>query len=322
MESSQADSLMTIPKRFLLSVYLVLPALAAFFLWDMLLNNSGFLPYMGLNSMVLPLYLLFFELPHIIASFFGFVDKEYVRHYKKHLFVYLPLILAGTGVLMWWNFELGVTLYLVGTVWHGLKQQTGIALILGARPGWHHTLWTVVPVVITSLAYVYYIVPDIYPNVLIPLINPIVLFGIVSLMFITAWKMWVSKPEVRLYIVCVSCLFFFSYLFILTGYIFLAFFAVRFIHDVSAFAFYITHDRNRNRGERKNLIYRVLEVVPLPIVILTPVLAVGFAFLARTTADGIAIGYVVLVLMGMSHYYLESVMWKRDNLHRQQIKVV
>ena len=50
-------------------------------------------------------------------------------------------------------------------------------------------------------------------------------------------------------------------------------------------------------------------------------LAVAFAYFARISTDGLAIGYVVLVLMGMSHYYLESIMWKRDTPHRKHIEV-
>ncbi len=318
---NNSTSLTVIPKKFLLLVYLVLPVLFCVFLADVYFFDSALLPYMGLTSMVLPLYLLFFELPHIIASFFGFADKEYFTHYKKHLLFFLPLILIATSILLYVNFSLGVTLYLVGTVWHGLKQQTGIALILGARPGWVHTAWTLIPVVITSLAYVYYIVPEVFPAQLVPLISPIILLGIVSLLIITSIKMWQSVPKVRLYVLCVSSLFFFSYIFILSGYIFLAFFAVRFIHDLSAFAFYATHDQNRNVSERKNYLYKLFSLVPLPVLVLTPVLAVGFAYLTRISTDGLAIGYVALVLMGMSHYYLESIMWKRDTPHRKYISV-
>lgn len=314
-------SLTVIPKKFLLLVYLVLPVLFFVFLADVYFFDSALLPYMGLTSMVLPLYLLFFELPHIIASFFGFADKEYFTHYKKHLLFFLPLILIATSILLYVNFSLGVTLYLVGTVWHGLKQQTGIALILGARPGLVHTAWTLIPVVITSLAYVYYIVPEVFPPQLVPLISPIILLGIISLLIITSIKMWQSVPKVRLYVLCVSSLFFFSYIFILSGYIFLAFFAVRFIHDLSAFAFYATHDQNRNVSERKNYLYKLFSLVPLPVLVLTPLLAVGFAYLTRVSTDGLAIGYVALVLMGMSHYYLESIMWKRDTPHRKYISV-
>ena len=322
MENNSTPALVAISKKYLLAVYIILPILFLVFLGDIFLFNSALLPYMGLTSMVLPLYLLFFELPHIIASFFGFADKEYVTHYKKQLLLYLPLLLIATSILLYVNFALGVTLYLVGTVWHGLKQQTGIALILGARPGWLHTAWTLIPVVITSLAYIYYIVPEVVPNFIVPLISPIIFGGIISLIVITILKMWQSAPKVRLYILCVSSLFFFSYAFILTGYIFFAFFAVRFIHDLSAFAFYTTHDQNRNTVERKNLFYRLFTAVPLPVLILTPALAVLFAYITRVTTDGLAIGYVILVLMGMSHYYLESVMWKRDTPHRKYIKVV
>jgi hypothetical protein len=246
MENNPTPPLVSISKKYLLAVYAILPILFLVFLGDQFIFDSALLPYMGLTSMVLPLYLLFFELPHIIASFFGFADKEYISHYKKHLLFYLPLILVATGILLYVNFALGITLYLVGTVWHGLKQQTGIALILGARPGWLHSLWTLIPVVITSLAYVYYIVPEVVPKVVVPLISPIIFFGVFLLIIITLVKMWQSVPKVRLYVLCVSSLFFFSYFFILTSYIFLAFLAVRFVHDLSAFAFYTTHDQNRN----------------------------------------------------------------------------
>jgi len=302
MENSQPPELVKISKRYLLAVYLILPILFFIYVGDVWFFDSALLPYMGLTSLVLPLYILFFELPHIIASFFGFADKEYFNHYKKHLLFFLPLILIATGVLLYVNFALGVTLYLVGTVWHGLKQQTGIALILGARPGWVHSVWTLVPIIITSLAYIYYIVPEVFPVQLIAYISPIIFAGIFLLILITILKMWQSVPKVRLYVLCVSSLFFFSYLFILTGYIFLAFFAMRFVHDFSAFAFYTTHDQNRNQGERKNYIYKLFSAVPLPVFILTPLLAIGFAYLARTTAEGLTIGYVVLVLLGIAHY--------------------
>jgi len=117
-------------------------------------------------------------------------------------------------------------------------------------------------------------------------------------------------------------LFLVSYFFILAGYIFFSILLFRFVHDVSAFAFYVTHDYNRKKNANKNFLYQLLTIVPLPFIILTPVLGLLFAYLVRTVTDGIAIGYSIIILICMSHFYLESVMWKRDTPHRKYVKVV
>jgi len=318
---SEEKNLVTIPKKFLLGVYFILPILFLVFLVDVFYFDSAFLPYFGLTTLTLPLYLIIFEMPHVLASFFGFFEKEYVTHYKKQLFIYLPLVLFATIVLLWIDFNLGFALYIVGTVWHGLKQQTGIALILGARPGYVHTAWTFIPIIITSLMHGFYILPDIYPDVFIQYLSPIILLGIIILFPITIWRMMQSDPKVRLYIFLVSSLFFFSYVFILNEYIFLAFLAVRFVHDITAFAFYMTHDHNRSKVERKNWLYKITLVLPVPILVMVPILAILFSYLAKVTINGLEIGFSILLLLSMAHYYLESVMWKRDTPHRQHIKV-
>jgi hypothetical protein len=130
-----------------------------------------------------------------------------------------------------------------------------------------------------------------------------------------------SAPKVRLYIFLVSSFFLVSYYFVLAGYIFFAVLAFRFVHDVSAFAFYITHDYNRNLSENKNWFYKVTSFLPLPIILLTPILAFGFAYLLRSVTGGIAIGYSIIILVSMCHFYLESVMWKRNSPHRQYVLV-
>ena len=318
---NKSPALLGISKRYLLSVYLILPFLMIVFLSDVYLFDSSLQPYMGLTSLALPLYLLFFELPHIIASFFSFADGEYLRYYKKQLFFYLPLLFVGTILLLTVSFSSAVVLYLVATVWHVLKQQTGIALILGARPGLAHTLWTIVPIGITSVVSIYFSAPELFPSQLLQGVSEILFGLVVLLLLVTGFRLYQAPKKVRLYILCVSSLFLVSYVFILSGYLFLAFFAVRFVHDVSAFAFYAVHDQNRNAIEPANFFYRLFKRVPLPIMVLTPVLAILFALLTRLTTDGFEIGYAILILVGMAHYYLESVMWKRDTPHRKYIKV-
>ena len=312
----------TIPRKLFLYVYLILPVLLLVFLVDTFYFNSALRPYTGIEAITLPLFIFIFNLPHIIASFFSFFDREYVSYYKTHLFLYLPGLLIATAVLLYVNFDLGVAFYLINDVWHGIKQKTGIALILGARPGRLHTVWTFLPFVTSALVYLYFLVPTVLPQILLDNISPIIFVGIGALFFVTILKIRQSVPEVRLYIFLVSSLIFLSYLFTLNGYIFFAILAFRFVHDISAFAFYITHDYNRNKDTQKNLFYGLLSAIPLPVIILTPLLAFLFAFIAQTMTHGIVIGYSIVVLLGMCHFYLESVMWKRDSLHRKQVKVV
>jgi hypothetical protein len=122
-----------IDSRWLLRIYTIGLLLVVIVVADQVFFEKALLPYMGLTSLFLPLYLLFFELPHIIASFLGFADREYVQRYKSSLLVVLPLLLLFVGFLMYLNFMATVVLYLCATMYHVIKQQTGIALILGTK---------------------------------------------------------------------------------------------------------------------------------------------------------------------------------------------
>lgn len=323
MESNQVGtaSLMTIPKQLLLYVYLILPVLVLVIIADKFYFDSALLPYMGIEAILLPVFIFIFNLPHVIASFFSFFDREYVQHYRKQLFFYLPALLIATAVLLYVDYRLGIVFFLINDIWHGVKQKVGIALILGARPGWIHKVWTLLPFVTSSIAFVYFLRPDAYPDPILPFLSPILLVGAILLFISMVLMIWSSVPKVRLYIFSVSMLFLLSYFFILAGYIFFTVLAFRFVHDISAFAFYITHDHNRKQAGHKNWLYRMLASVPLPILVLTPVLGFLFAYIARTATNGLVIGYAILILISMSHYYLESVMWKRGSPHRQHVKV-
>ena len=324
MENSQTatKSIMTIPRRLLVLVYLILPVLLLVVLSDIFYFNSKLLPYMGIEALLLPVFIFIFNLPHIIASFFSFFDREYISYYRKYLFGYLPLLLLGTGLLLSIDFRLGFVLYMIYDIWHGVKQQVGVALILGAKPTWLHKVWTSLAFISASIAYVYILIPDMYPPAFVPFISPVLFIGVLSFFVSMVIMIWKSIPAVRWYIFSVSMLFILSYFFILSGYIFFAFLAIRFVHDVTAYAFYVTHDHNRKKSVGNNWFYKLLTSVPLPTLILTPFFGFLFAYMVRSAVDGLAYGYSIIVLIGMAHFYLESVMWKRGSPHRQYVKVV
>ncbi|GEM_PF-940589 len=316
------SELLAISRKVLLYAYLVLPVLLTIVLVDMFLLDSRFLPHLGVEALFSPFYIILFLLPHIIASFFSFFDRQYVRYYKKHLFVYLPLLLTGTALLLYYNFVWGLVFFLLNDIWHGVRQQVGIGLILGAKPGILHRLWTLVPFFVGSVAYVYIVHPSAYLDAIVPYISPALLIGEILILLIMIAEMWVSPAHVRLYIFLVSMLFVFSYFFILTGYIFLSILAFRSIHDITAFSFYMTHDYNRAKGGSLNYLYALISKVPIRVMLLTPVLGILIAYLIRASTEKLTFGFSIIILICMSHFYLESVMWKRGSPHREFVKVV
>ncbi len=324
MESkiTAAETMMTIPRKLLLSVYLIIPVLLGIVLADMFLFDHFLQPYVGIDALFFPLFLLLFNLPHIIASFFSFVDTEYVRYYRRHLFVYLPMLLVGTALLLWYDYLWGLVFFLINDMWHGVRQQVGISLILGSKPGHIHRLWTLAPFVMGSIAYVYMLRPDAFPDDLLPYLSPVLFIGAILTLLTMAAKLWTSPSSVRWYIFAVSMMFIVNYFFILTDYIFFTILAFRFVHDITAFAFYITHDHNRAKSGHRNYLYQLISRIPKHVIVLTPVLGISLAYLITTSANQLAVGYSIVILICMSHFYLESVMWKRGSPHREFVKVV
>jgi len=322
MNTQTAPAMQVIPRKIFVFTYLIVPLLVTIALIDTFYLDAAMRPYLGITAIAIPIYIFIFDLPHIMASFFSFLDREYISYYKKHLFMYLPGLLIATAVLLYVDFQLGLVFYLINDLWHGVRQKVGIALILGARPGKLHLAWTLVPFVIFSIAYVTASQPGFLPAALMPYVMPFITAGVGVLFILMCLKIWYSAPKVRWYIFAVSMLFICSYLFIVLGYAFFAILSFRFVHDVSAFAFYVTHDRNRNLNGPKNWLYKLFKYIPLPYFVIVPVLAFTAAYAVRTHTDQtLQIGFSVVILIAMCHYYLESVMWKRDTPHRQNVRV-
>tara|TARA_B100000508_G_C11459098_1_gene278263 strand:- start:319 stop:1311 length:993 start_codon:yes stop_codon:yes gene_type:complete len=320
-QSAPNTAAVAIPKRLLLSVYLIVPTLVAIVLIDIFYFDATLRPYMGVEALLLPAFIFLFVLPHIIASFFSFFDNEYVSYYRRHLFLYLPLVLIGTALLLYFDYRLGIAFFLINDVWHGVKQKVGIGLILGARPNWLFHTWKLLPFVTTSIAILYYVSPSVIPFWFIQYISPVLFVGAILILATMVAMVIRSAASVKWYVFAVSGLFLASYLFILVEYLFFAILAFRFVHDVSAFAFYATHDQNRAKVGGKNWFYQLFKMVPASTLVMTVILGFGLAALVRYVAGGLAIGYSIVILIAMTHYYLEAIMWKRNSPHRQHVRV-
>lgn len=315
------DNFMVVPKKFLLGAYIILPILVSVVLIDIFYFDRLLQPNLGVDAIYLPIFLFIFLLPHIIASLFSFFDSEYVSYYKKHLFIFLPIFLLITLVVLYFDYRYGLLLFFLTDAWHGIRQKVGIGLILGMKPGLVHRLWTYVPFATTSLVYVYFVLPEVVPNIIHKYISEILFIGALSIIFVSVLQLLRSDKKVYSYIILFLLFFLTSYFFVLANYIFFAFLAFRFVHDLNAFAFYVAHDHNRNREGYKNYFYKLFSATHIPILVLAPLLGFLFAYIVRSSANGVAIGYAIIILLCMSHFYLEGVMWKRESPHRKQILV-
>lgn len=316
------DSLLFIPKRWLLWVYGIVPLALAVYLVDQWFLSAQLLPFLGLSTLLLPLYLVFFELPHIIASLLGFVDRSYVRHYRWQLLLGLPLLIGSVVTLWHWNREVVILLYVFYTMYHVIKQIGGIGLLLGAGRTLVQRWWVWSLIISTSLAFGLVIYPGSITDWLHGTLSYLVLLSCLAATVLGGvYAFRTEEPLARSFIVATVCLFLASYFLILEKYIFLSFFMIRFVHDISAFLFYVTHEHNRNSDVVRNGLYYLKRLMPFPVYLQVLVISIGGAFLIRTVLFSTEVALMVMLGLAFAHYYLEGIMWKRNSPHRQYVRL-
>lgn len=313
---------LAIPVWWLYLVHAIVPLLFAVLLIDWWFLDNAWQPYLQWNLTTLGIYLLVFELPHIVASFFSYADKEYVQHYRKRLLL-VPIIIVVGLSLFWYNFFLAYVLYAFLTMYHVTRQQTGITAMLLKRSSLLHHTWSWLMIIAYTYGLLMVFETTQYSGDVI--VNQTVLNLVVTLfLFVTLWYAAVMRGVSRegwWYFVMTSVVALCAFLFMGLGYGFLAILAVRFVHDITAFIFYTVHDVNRNRDVTHNIIYQYLVPLGLPQLIVTPIGAIVLAATLRYGLEVLGYATVILFTFGFVHYYLEGFMWKRDSLHRQHISI-
>jgi hypothetical protein len=108
----------------------------------------------------------------------------------------------------------------------------------------------------------------------------------------------------------------------------------RFVHDATAYIFYVTHDYNKHGREPQNALYRYAERCNLHIFVVLPVLSFALAFVLQAYGDEVAdlvTGYLfgkeyyslittgVLGYLALMHYYMEGLTWQKDSPYRKYI---
>ena len=261
-------------------------------------------------------FTLIFTLPHIIASFFSFFEKEYVAAYSKKLLKGARYIVLATIVLPLISVDLTFLILALYTMSHVFLQQGGIAKsLMGSSNKWHK-YWQWSGIAISLALYV-----SIYSDFEIASSAAMIGLGVTTLayLFFAARAVKASTAGIgTLYFWSTTSTPILSGLLLALDYPILTIAIPRVVHDLTAFVFYVAHDHNRFLQNKANIIYRFTSRIGLPIMIVSPLLAVAIAYpLQAGNATNSA--FLLLMFISLFHYYTEGFIWKRGSLHYKQI---
>lgn len=306
-----------IDTRLLLAVYLIVPLLLLAVMLDMFVFGSYLRTTLPATPYAVFFFALLFNVPHHVASTFGFFDKEYLKQYRARIFIGLPLLLAGYGVFAYFFPLASVVFFILYTEYHVLSQQMGVAKMFERTSSTLETVWKILGILLSATLYALFLSEHFNTYFVALLQNTLFPFLLILFLCVSV-AVYVKLKTVQARLMCIGIATSLSvpFLFLALGYPLFAVVIARVIHDLTAFVFYITHDYNRNTTHTKNVFYQLATRTGLPLVVLTPVLAVLIAYALQHSPF---IPTTALVFLFISHYYLEGFMWKRDAPHRAHI---
>lgn len=262
-------------------------------------------------------FTILFTLPHILASFFGFFDPDYVSAYGARLLKgarYIAVAVIGLTLI---SIQATFLVFALYTMTHVFLQQSGIAKSLMRGANRWHSLWQWLGVLISFALYINIYADFIRVDQRLFFIG----FSIATAVFVGlalqaarasttrlgSWYFWgtVSVPIA-------------GGVFLYYDYPLLIIAIPRIIHDLTAYVFYMAHDHNRFAQSQSNYIYRFLQKLGLPVVLASPLLSLALAYPFQAGGLGVAI-YPILMSITFLHYYVEGFMWRRGSLHRRHI---
>lgn len=300
----------------LLALYGIIPAVALFLLVDHVLFGERLSRSLPADPHSMQWFNLVFMLPHIFASLFTFMDRDYRQAYRKRLSISVPLFagivlalpLLGAGALL----MLVIAVY---TIYHLINQQTGIAAIIARTKTRSYVAWRWGSLAIYILLYTTMLTGNHDLTGLLQLVFPLLVVIYVVSSFLCALG---SKTLIGFYYILANAVMLVaSYILFILNQPFFMILIPRVVHDISAFYFYVVHNSNRNSGELHNMLSKLRGYVAIPEYVLTPAAgvlctAIVMFFLQKYT-------FFILAFLALFHYYWEGVIWKGGSPHREYI---
>lgn len=323
--------------RLLLGLYGIIPLclllqyLDHWFWQDYLRNNLPSSPYHFI------LFQILFGTPHIVASNILLVSNtDYLKHYKHHI-ILVTIAIAIAYVLgnMLLPYRLLYIFVATWTVYHVLKQQYGVARGICQLPESVFKLLLYLSVATGVAIYIAIFLRNSLETDQAYWIKNIATVGC-SLLLVAAYvnQHLVSTQFGRWFYWSNIFLVITSFYLFLQQHYFLAILAPRFVHDATAYVFYVTHDYNKHQQEPKNLMYRYASRCGIHIFLVLPAISFFLAFVLQAYGDSVInwvshylIGvelYKVVTLgflgyLALMHYYMEGLTWQKDSPYRKFI---
>lgn len=319
----QHNNTLRINPKVLLSIYVAMPLSLVFIAIDKALFSGSVGKSLPVDPRVFVWFILIFMVPHILASFFSFAEREYFNFYKSKLLrgaqiavalgLFIPALLGATVI--------PIVIFATYTMIHVFMQQSGISKSLMRNAASSHRYWQYLGISIATMLYIYLLVPaaglrDAVSDSFLVMILVAVVIIIYTVLAIKIVKQ--SKTQLgKIYFMGTHIIPILGVFYVASGYPILALIVPRVIHDLTAYAYYITHDNNRFKQKQSNAIYKITSGLGLPVFLASPLISIALAFvIVRLNSTAVL---AVLTCVFFFHYYTESFIWKSNTLHRMQI---
>lgn len=306
----------TLPGRWLLALYCIVPACLLFTFADWLIMDGRLSSALPADPHSMRWFTLFFMLPHIFASMLILVDIRYIQFYRRRLAITLPLFILAAiwlpAVLGWTAFMIIIAIY---TIYHLMAQQAGMAAMLAENRCIRHRVWGWASFIFLAVLYLLVLVPA---SPAMPWVDA-VLTTLTAVLVVATWQAWSrSRTEPgRRYIgansaMLLACLLFY--------YLRLPFFLIlmpRVVHDITAFMVYAAHNASRANDGEVSAMGIMQRLIPLPAAYLTPLVGIGLTVMVTYLWQSHMM--VLLPFMALFHYHWEAIMWRGGSPLRQHI---
>lgn len=266
-------------------------------------------------------YLIFFVTPHIHVSFISLFDKNIVKQFYAPLIIGVPIIFFTCFTFpIFFSEKLFMCLVGIWTAKHLVYQQFAITPFFTLTRDKTNRYWEWMAVLLTVFLYLTvfpdesYFKADSFLKVLFYIL--IVPFLIATIIVSSSSKtkggqvfVWLNFSMV--FLGTVECLL---------GYGFFSILSLRIIHDITAVYFYNSYYQNKVHSDNNNFILNFFKLIPFPIWISAVLFGVFTALPFRFIEENHWVLYL-LTAMGTSHYYLDSIQWKKNSPFRSFIKI-
>jgi hypothetical protein len=337
IHDSLCDQKQAVSFRLLLGLYGIIPVCLALQCFDHWFWQDFLKEYLPSNPFHFVLFQILFGTPHIIASNIVLVSNpDYLKHYKRHIILMTVAIAAayilGNMLLPYWVLFILVAIW---TIYHVLKQQYGVARGVCQLPESVFKLLLTLSVAAGVAIYIGIFLRNSLSADQLYWIKHAAALGCL-LLFVAAFvnQHHVSTEFGRWFYWSNVLLVLTSFYLFLQQHYFMAVLVPRFVHDATAYVFYVTHDYNKHHRRPQNFIYHYAARCNFHVFIVLPVISFSLTFVLLAYGDDVTnfitrylwgVEFYKVITLGflgylaLMHYYMEGLTWQKDSPYRKFI---